>query len=167
MISLDDKRWKTFEGGYRIKYDASIPLLKLKNATEPNDQIWLELWDELHHQGDVGIASYAAIPHISRIIRDGNILDYNPFALAVTIELARERGNNPRVPAWLEADYNQALADMAEYACEKHDRDWDSSLVKSVLSLKAILKGTGDLGELIINIGDGEEKQVLEMYFDR
>jgi hypothetical protein len=67
----------------------------------------------------------------------------------------------------LEADYQQAFANMAEYACESLNREWDTNLLKSVLSLMAILKGSRDLGELIINIDDGEEKQVLEMYFDR
>ena len=89
MISLDDKRWKEFEGGYRIKYDASIPLLKLQNGTDSPEEIWSEFWDELHHQGDVGAASYAAIVRVARIIRDRKIFDYNPFGLAVTIDLAR------------------------------------------------------------------------------
>ncbi len=68
MMLLSDQRWKDFDGGYRVKYDASIPLSRLKNGIGDLDSIWSELWQNLHHQGDVGIASYAAIPHIARTI---------------------------------------------------------------------------------------------------
>ena len=71
------------------------------------------------------------------------------------------------MPGWLEANYKQALADMTEYGCENLNRGWETNLVKSVLSLKAILKGSRDLGEHKINIDDSDEKQVLEKYIDR
>ncbi len=32
MLSLNDKRWKEFDGGYRGRYDASIALSKLENS---------------------------------------------------------------------------------------------------------------------------------------
>ena len=46
-----------------MPYDASIALKKLE-AVESNkeiDEIFKELWNELHHQGNVGEASYAAV----------------------------------------------------------------------------------------------------------
>lgn len=63
MLALDDPRWKTLEGGYRVVYDASIALARL----ERGEDVWKELWNELHHQGDVGESSYAAVPHLVRI----------------------------------------------------------------------------------------------------
>ncbi|MDB5223458.1 MAG: hypothetical protein JWN83_2125 [Chitinophagaceae bacterium] len=33
MIDLTDKKWKEFEGGYKIPYDASVPLKKLEQAS--------------------------------------------------------------------------------------------------------------------------------------
>jgi hypothetical protein len=38
MISLDDSKWKELEGGYRIPYDASIPLKRLEHAST-NEEI--------------------------------------------------------------------------------------------------------------------------------
>src|SRR5436305_10531607 len=152
MLPLDDERWKEFEGGYRLKYDASLPLVALESGTQALDSIWSELWENLHHQGNVGIASYAAVPHIVRIIRQREIFDWNPFALIVAIELARTQGNNPPLPAWLTAEYEPSLWDIAEYACGKLKEHWNPFLLKSVLGLVAVIKGCRDLGELIVEV---------------
>jgi hypothetical protein len=58
-MSLDDLRWQELHGGYRVPFDASELLRRL----EQGQDIWDELWQELHHQGDVGEASYAAVSH--------------------------------------------------------------------------------------------------------
>jgi hypothetical protein len=166
VIPLDDERWQHLEGGYREEYDASAALSMLEAGSGADESLWEELWENLHHQGDVGVASYAAVPHVARIIRRRNILDYNPFALAVVIELSRGRGSNPELPDWLEESYPRALTDMAEYACENFKRDWDSSLLKAALSLIAIVKGSRDLGELIFEVDEGYEKQLLEKFFE-
>lgn len=152
MISLNDQRWKDFEGGYGIKYDASFPLSQLEQEVENIESVWLELWENLYHQGDVGIASYAAISRISQIAKSQKLLNYNPFALTVAIELARERGNNPSLPDWLKEDYFQALRDLAQYGCENLNQEWDSETLKSILALIAITKENIDLGELIFEV---------------
>ena len=152
MLPLSDPKWRTFDGGYRDKYDASVPLARLESEIEGLDSVWSELWENLHHQGDVGIGSYAAIPHIARIIQSREILNYNPFALTVTIELARNWSGNPDLPHWLEKDYMQALWNIAQYGCDSLNKEWDASILKSVLALVAILKGNRDLGELIFEV---------------
>jgi hypothetical protein len=166
MLSLNDERWKGFDGGYRDRYDASIALSKLENGNVDVAQIWTELWENLHHQGDVGIASYATVPHIARIIRKRRLLDYNAFALVVVIELARGKGKNPEVPDWLQADYDLALKDIAQYGLENLNEEWDTETLQSVLGLVAILKGNRDLGELIFEIDANDAKELLEKYFD-
>ena len=125
MLPLLDPRWKEFDGGYRVKYDASIPLARLESRVGGLDLIWSELWENLHHQGDVGIASYASVPHLARIVRARQILDFNPFAMAVVVELARGRGQNPELPGWLAEDYDRGLRGLAEYGCANLDRERD------------------------------------------
>jgi|SRR5262245_45506370 len=166
MLSLNDERWKEFDGRYRDRYDASIALSKLENGNEDPAQMWTELWENLHHQGDVGIASYATVPHIARIIRKRRLLDYNPFALVVVIELARGKRKNPEVPDWLQADYDLALKDIAQYGLENLNEEWDTETLQSVLGLVAILKGNRDLGELIFEIDANDAKELLDKYFD-
>lgn len=168
MLPLNDKQWKEFEGGYRVRYDASIPLAKLEAISDAQllDQIWSELWENLYHQGDVGVASYAAVPHLARLVRERNILDFNPFALAVAIELVRGKGKNPELPDSLSEEYHKAVRSMAQYACQNLNNQWDSALLHSVLALIAITKGHRDLGELIFEIEPDDAKTLLEKLFE-
>jgi hypothetical protein len=53
--------------------------------------IFEELWNELHHQNDVGEASYAAVPYLLEFARKSEKLDWNVFALISTIELSRTK----------------------------------------------------------------------------
>jgi ParB-like chromosome segregation protein Spo0J len=81
------------------------PTLK-DGLTDPNDvphggdadSLWEELWNELHHQGDIGEASYAALPQLVHICQTRKLIDWNLFALAATIEVCRRRPPNPPVP---------------------------------------------------------------------
>ena len=53
MLNVDDIRWTKLSGGYRVPYDPRAALRKLASGTEVSEA-WKELWQELHHQGDVG-----------------------------------------------------------------------------------------------------------------
>ena len=53
MLNVDDIRWTKLAGGYRVPYDPRAALRKLASGTEVSEA-WKELWQELHHQGDVG-----------------------------------------------------------------------------------------------------------------
>ena len=76
MLSLDDNRWNNLTGGYRIQFDPRPLLAKLESGRDTATN-WHELWDELHHQGDVGEASYASVPHLVRIHRKWGLVDWN------------------------------------------------------------------------------------------
>jgi hypothetical protein len=54
MLPLGDPRWNELPGGYGTPFDPSDLLRRL----EGGKKAWDELWQELHHQGDVGVASY-------------------------------------------------------------------------------------------------------------
>jgi hypothetical protein len=97
MLRFDDERWTKFFGGYRTAFDARPPLRNLESNVQVKEA-WHELWEELHHQGDVGEASYAAVPHIVRIHRERGLDDWNTYALVAVIELARGKGKNPVYP---------------------------------------------------------------------
>ena len=82
-MTLDDPIWKDLEGGYRIEYDASVPLKRLENSVtiEQTQEIFEELWDELHHQGDVGLASYLAVPQLVRIAKKKELFEWNDVGI--------------------------------------------------------------------------------------
>jgi hypothetical protein len=66
MLDLADPRWEKMSGGYKVPFDPR-PLLKKLEKDQDSTETWSELWNELHHQGDVGEASFAAVPQLVRI----------------------------------------------------------------------------------------------------
>jgi hypothetical protein len=96
-LDLDDRRWKELEGGYRRgTCDASIELRRLEKATTIDEasEIYKELCDQLHHQGDIGIASYYAVPHLVRIANSSRLLDYNVFGLVAHRDFKTSKGKS-------------------------------------------------------------------------
>ena len=138
MLSLDDPRWKGLLGGYKIPYDASRALARL----ERGDDVWQELWQELHHQGDLGDASYAAVPQLVRIAGASRPRDWNFYALLSTIEVERHRKNKPPIPGWLEADYRDAWQKVLDLALADLRDGGDVSTARSALGAVALAKGT-------------------------
>lgn len=164
MLSLEAKEWKKFEGGYRLPYDASIPLRLLEASKQPNPAIWDELFGNLYHQGDVGIASYAAIPQLYRIYKEKDWLDFNLPSLAAAVEETRTNNNNPEVPTWLSEEYHKALEMIAVYCIQKRNEQCDPNFRKALLLLIAVLVGARDSFELLEAVQIGDEKTALELY---
>ncbi|MBE9585045.1 hypothetical protein IM792_11345 [Mucilaginibacter sp. JRF] len=167
MIELNNPLWQTLEGGYKgIKYDASVALKQLEQATTLNeaDAIYLELWDELHHQGDVGLASYYAVPHLVKIARDKQLVDYNVLGLITVIEVQRHK-NNPPLPTQLIDGYNEAIAGLKELAFSVVDKQMDVSSTSAMLAAIAVSKGEIKLANAILNL-DSEDviDEFLENY---
>jgi hypothetical protein len=113
MLSLDDPRWSEMEGGYRMPFDPR-PLFAQLQANQDVKRVWDELWEGLHHQGDVGEVSYAAVPHLVRIHRERGAPDWNIYAIVATIELARDSARNPPIPPWLKPGYDHAIQELAD-----------------------------------------------------
>src|SRR6188472_219744 len=113
MLPLDDPRWQSYKGGYRVPYDAS-PALRRLLTDGPDDELWEELWNELHHQGDLHQASYAAVPWLVEFIRCSPKLDWNAVGLIATIELERDQHRNPAVAEELSAGYDAAIRSLPE-----------------------------------------------------
>jgi hypothetical protein len=59
-LTADDDRLAALPGVYKIPFDAR-PTLRALNADPTDRAAWEVLWNELHHQGDVAGASYAAV----------------------------------------------------------------------------------------------------------
>jgi hypothetical protein len=152
MLSLSDPIWRELEGGYRAPYDASEALARM----EAGESVWDELWEELHHQGDVGVASYAAIPQLVRISEARRASDWNLYALAATIEVERHRKNNPPLPDWLSFSYKSAWAGLVKLALADLAGKPDALTLRSALSVVALGRGDLKLGALL-NHADTDE----------
>jgi hypothetical protein len=155
MLSLNDDQWRDLRGGYRTRFDPR-PLLAKLEAKEDLDTTWHALWGELYHQGDVGDASYAALPQIVRMYRDHAAVDWNTYAMVAIIELARGRGTNPEVPKWLEEEYFGAIRELAEIGTTDVSRAQSSEDVRAILGVLAIAKGLRIHGKFLVEYSDEE-----------
>ncbi|SRR5216684_4927979 len=158
MLSLTDTIWRDLEGGYRVPYDASKALARMENG----ESVWEELWNELHHQGDVGIASYAAIPQIVRISEAQRRSDWNLYAFAATIEIERHCKNNPPLPDWLASSYKSAWECLVKLALSDLAGKPDEFTLRSALSVVAVGRGDIKLGAFLNHSDTAEIAAYLE-----
>ncbi|MFL9880568.1 hypothetical protein PQR63_19385 [Herbaspirillum rhizosphaerae] len=158
LLSLDDAKWKEFEGGYRSPYDASFALRSLRDGVD----VWDELWNELHHQGDVGIASYAAVPQLVAIAATLVRRDWNFYGLIATIETERHRKGNPSVPDWLMESYQDAWHQVMEIAAADLARNCEALTVQAILGVLALAKGEIKLGALLSTVDSSEVDEWVE-----
>jgi len=157
-MNLDDPRWRELKGGYNIPYNPVPALLNLGHDAEA----WHELWDNLHHQGDLGLASYAAVPQIVHVCKTFSSRDWNPYALACTIEIERHRKTNPSIPDWLRDEYEQAWHELFDLALADVRTATDPVLIQAIVSTLALARGSQKLGTLITNLDDSEIDELLE-----
>jgi hypothetical protein len=160
MLSFDDPRWSQLRGGYRRPYDPRKPLLSLERGTDVS-AAWSELWEELHHQGDVGEASYAAVPHLVRIHGARDALEGNTYALAVAIERARREPANPQMPSWLGAAYDDAWQDLVDLGLRDLRLASEDDLIGPIIAALSYGKGLPMLGRLAM-LTEQERGQMLD-----
>ena len=158
MLPLFDSKWTSLLGGYQVPYDPSDALSRL----EQGQDAWPELWDELHHQGDLGVASYAAVPQLVRIASRADRRDWNFYGLVSTIEVERHRTSNPPLPDWLTDDYDAALRQMQRLALHDLPQVADPITVRTLLAALALCKGQAKLGALLAGLDDSELDELVD-----
>lgn len=163
MLDLTDARWGELQGGYRVPYDPR-PALAMLERQHDVPQAWEELWQELHHQGDVGTASYAAVPHLLRVHAARGVSDWNTFALAGCIEKMRHAGGNPDLPPWLRDGYEKAWRDIVPLALGDLARSSEPELVRAAIGVLAIARGLRCVGELVLYFTEDELAEMIEEY---
>ena len=161
MLLFDDTRWITLKGGYHIPYDPRPALLRLEDE-ESVAVAWEELWNELHHQGDIDSASYAAVPHLVRIYSTKSKIDWNFYAMVSIIEVERHKKKNPSLPDWLAEDYFRAWDELVKLALRDFPRAQDDINVKFIFTILAIAKKKLKLGALISTLDNDAISDILE-----
>jgi len=165
-MDLQDRAWGLLEGGYRIPYDASKPLRKLKDAANQKDRqdIFDELWENLHHQGNVGVASYLAVPGLIDICIASKSLDWNFIGLCVTIENCRINGQNPELPNQYDDLYFSSLTKFEKYLLGNLKNINDRTGFRLTLSLLATVNGQPQLGKAIEILDEGTVDEFLSQW---
>src|SRR5512146_1348737 len=137
MLAANDRRWSTLKGGYRLPLDPR-PLVNSLATQSDTNAAWSELWNELHHQGDVGDASYAAVPLLVELHERRGVADWNTYAIVSTIELARTEHENPEIPAWLSGEYFKAIQDLSKLGVREITDAEDAETVRAILCVIAL-----------------------------
>ncbi len=166
MINLDDKIWKELKGGYRTPYDVSVPLKRLEktNNKEEIEKVYEELWNELHHQGDVELASYLALPQFVSIARQKGLFDWNILALCAIIEQQRHLGSNPPLPIQYLSYYEDGLIDLKKFIINNLSSVNDEITLRAALSALAACNGQIKLSKAIIELSDDVLDEFLEQF---
>jgi len=160
-MNLDDPQWPHLLGGYRVPYDPRKALFALEENGDAA-AAWKELWTGLYHQGDVGEASYAAVPHLVRIHVARGVADWNTYALAATIEDARNDGRNPELPSRLRDAYKGAWRKLVDLGLQELAVAEDPTLVAAILAVLCFGKGQTTLGRLAIAFTEDERKDMID-----
>jgi len=163
MIPNNDPRWESIVGGYRTPYDPRPALARLK-VNGRDAAAWDELWTKLHHQGDLGDASYVALVELARI-RDTTALSSDDlFSLVSTIEVERHRRTNPPVPSWLVAEYRDAWNALLRFALAELNESADPLTIKLALTTVTLAKGLCPLGAFIWHHDEDTLAEYLEQH---
>ena len=170
MIELDDPRWSNLSHAYGNAADIPELLRQLGRSTGPKtgyqSEPWFTLWSSLCHQGDVYDASYAALPHIVEIaVSAKEPIDFSFFQLPAAIEIARNSGNGPPVPADMAETYSHAVSRLTECVAVHRHEDWDEPTLLSAVSALAAAKGHHRIAEAIMNLDDDLITKLIDLDF--
>lgn len=153
LLPLDDPRWATYQGGYhRCPYDA-VPLIRELQTSGTSAQFWDTVWAELHHQGDVGEASYALVPYLVEYQSRQRELDERLFHYCVVVDLAQPDNKNPVIPPELEFSYAKALRKLPVIGTEQLRRGCSEAVVMGVAAATALAAGHRVLARAYIELG--------------
>ena len=165
MLDLNDERWSDLEGGYKVVYDPR-PALRALAVQYEDKSVWDQLWEDLHHQGDVGGASYAAICEIVRISTEHSPANWAVYGLAAVIEEARRTyERNPPIPDWIEPHYKAAWETLFQLALRDLRTEADEAFVTYALAVLSLHHGMLRLAQITMCTED-EREEMLKAYWD-
>jgi hypothetical protein len=162
MLALDNPRWAELKNGYRVAYDAR-PLVRRFASGDDPDGCWDEIWEELHHQGDVDTASYAVLPHLVRMSREQQ-RDWNIYSYAATLSLEAGREPNPAIPEYIEPGFSESMGELFELAIADLRLGVPPITVRCILGFLAAHERAPELARAIVDIDLFEKygERVLE-----
>jgi hypothetical protein len=163
MLELNDPRWDQLAGGRRTQFDPRQALRQLASGVAV-ERAWAELWDGLHHQGNVDTAAYAAVPHLVRIHRQRDVPDWNTYAILGAIEREHHARRNPAIPAWLASGYQSAWHEIIGLALHDLERSEHPRLVQSALGVIAMARGLRRTAEVLLDFTEDELEEMVREY---
>lgn len=161
MLDLDSPKWSELRHAYGAASDIPSLLRQLESLpkSEGEKEPWFSIWSSLAHQGDVYSASFAAVPHVVRVLSGAPAeADSSFFHFPAWVEICRQKKTVP-IPKELEEDYFSALAQLPSLVAAAAVREWDSNFLSCALSAIAAAKGFPSVAEAV--------EEFMEWFFSR
>jgi hypothetical protein len=95
-----------------------------------------------------------------RIHRERGVVDWNTYAIAASVELARGTRQNPDVPLWSREAYDGALGELGRLGLEELPRAREPEAVRSILAMLAIVHGARTYARILVEF---TEDEVMEL----
>ena len=166
MLPLDDPRWSALLDAYGAS--SGIPKLLAEAEKLPEDsggdtEPYFRLWSALCHQGDVYSASYAAVPHLVRIVEENpGKFRWSLLSLVQAIETARSEGRGAAMPDDLNEPYLKALSRIPAIASGLLAGERTEVELRVILAACASAKGFPSIGEAIAELTPETTARFLE-----
>ena len=169
VLSLDSPKWSQLKHAYGAASDTPDLLRRLEElpSSDSDNEPWLSIWSSLAHQGDVYSASFAAVPHVVRILaQDPAKAGFPHFQFPAWVEICRQKKSAP-IPEELEVAYFAALAQLPSLVAATARRRWDATFLCCALSAIAAAKGFGSVTEAIQELTPEVAKEFMDWFFGR
>jgi hypothetical protein len=169
MIPLDSPRWSELEHAYGAADDIPPLLRQLESfpVSSGDSEPWYTLWSSLCHQDDVYPASFAAVPHIIRVLAtDPARASFSFFQLPACIEIARARDAFPS-PTDLRQPYFDSLERLPALVGAAATREWDENMLCCALSAIAAAKGSPSVANAVQELNPKTAEQFMEWFYEQ
>jgi hypothetical protein len=156
LLSLESPKWAELDHAYGSA--ENLPnLIRQLEALPPEGSFESEpystLWSSLCHQGDVYSASYAAVPHLVRVLEVARSLrHWTVLLLVVSIETSRMEGRGPEIREDLQSPYLAALSRLPKVVADSSHEEWDETATQTAAAAVAVAKGRTDLADAILEL---------------
>jgi hypothetical protein len=169
MLSLDSPEWANLEHAYGKASDIPelLRLLEPLPAAEGNSEPWVSIWSALAHQGDVYTASFAAVPHVVRVLSTAPTkASASYFQFPAWVEICRQR-HGLIIPQALALDYFHALKELAGLVCAAAANDWDDEFLAIAMSALAVSKGFTNVAAAAQELNNEVANEFLKWFEER
>ena len=165
VLDLDSPRWLELRHAYGNAGDIPALLRALAarpDAEGPNEEPWFTLWSALAHQDDVYSASFAAVPHVVRILADAPALGGSDLLhFPAWVEVCRLKKTAP-VPTDLMDSYSAAIGALPALAARSLEGRRDESRLRCACAAIAAAKGQVAMAEAMLELSPAVASDFLQ-----
>jgi hypothetical protein len=167
LLPITDEGWKRYRGGYKRAVVNLIPFLEKLGSGHMVEKDWDILWDDLHHQGDVGEASYAVVPYLAHYASIATPIAWHAFGFPAVVELERGRHGNPEVPPELFGNYTAALQALPKIALNRGPAVWGENCFEPIMACLALSLERPQHARAYLDLTEGEIPEFYKYYYEQ